>query len=227
MASAPRYEAAVFQDKDAFQKLVNDPAAPLVNRAIAGAYPMGSTFKAVTATAAMEEGVLTPETPLTCEGILHEGSSHPRHCLSRYGHGTITLRTAVQKSCNIFFWKTAELLGRTDRGLDSRLALDRLRPDSTVTRDRRLAEAFSHKPTIVSVEDDGRIRHNGTAPGHLYRVAEELLPGDLQPHPRTTMAPGQEWLTTRELALEWLGPVEIGERERLTGDHIARLRRRL
>ncbi len=106
----------------------------------------------------------------------------------------------------------------------SPLALDHLRSGSTVTRDRRLAEAFSHKPTLLVVDDDGCIRHDGTAPGRLYRLAEQLLPGDLQPHPHTVMAPGVEWLTTRELALELLGPVEIGEGELFTADDVARLR---
>lgn len=51
---------------------------------------------------------------------------------------------------------------------------------STITQNRLLAEVFSHKPAIISVEDDGRIRHNGILNGYLYQV--ELKPEEcLQP----------------------------------------------
>jgi hypothetical protein len=87
--------------------------------------------------------------------------------------------------------------------------LDSLRVGSTITQDRHLAEVFSHKPTLVSAEDDGSIRHNGIAPGYLYLVAESLQPSDVIPHPRTTMPPGWEWLTTRELPVVQLGSAPI------------------
>jgi hypothetical protein len=87
--------------------------------------------------------------------------------------------------------------------------LDNLRVGSTITQDRHLAEIFSHKPTLVSAEDDGSIRHNGIAPGYLYLVAETMLPGDVIPHPRTTMPAGWEWLTTRELPVVQLGYAPI------------------
>jgi hypothetical protein len=101
--------------------------------------------------------------------------------------------------------------------------LKTLLPGSTVTRDRHLAEVFSHKPTIVSISDDGTIQHNGTMPGLLYRIAEEIRPGDVYPHPNSSMEAGKEWLTSRELRLALIGPVEIVEEERLTEDEIAKL----
>ena len=84
----------------------------------------------------------------------------------------------------------------------SPLELVVLQAGSTITQDRALACAFSHKPTLLCIEDDGTIRHNGTQPGILYRIAEELGEGDICPHPRTTMAPGLEWLTRRDLVVE-------------------------
>lgn len=108
----------------------------------------------------------------------------------------------------------------------SPLDLGVLAVGSTITRDRHLAEVFSHKPAIVSIEDDGTIKHNGTAPGLLYRVGEEVQPGDVYPHPRSSMEAGKEWLTRRELRLALIGPVEIVDAERLTADEIERLRRR-
>jgi hypothetical protein len=102
--------------------------------------------------------------------------------------------------------------------------LTMLRAGSTITPDRHLATVFSHKPSIVSIEDDGAIRHSGTATGYLYVVDEEVGPGDVRPHPRSSMAAGLEWLTTRELALRLVGPTAIVDGERLTEEEVARLR---
>jgi hypothetical protein len=84
-----------------------------------------------------------------------------------------------------------------------------LRTGSTITQIRHLAEVFSHKPTIVSVDDDGSIRHNGKEAGYLYLVTEPLQPSNIVAHPCSAMQPGWEWLTTRELPVELLGSVQI------------------
>jgi len=98
----------------------------------------------------------------------------------------------------------------------SPLQLTTLRAGSTITRNRDVARVFSHKPPIVSMGDDGAIRHTGTTPGYLYRIDEPLGPDDVTPHPRTTMQPGLEWLTRRELRLSLIGPTEVREEEVLT-----------
>ena len=108
----------------------------------------------------------------------------------------------------------------------SPLQLTVLLQGSTVTQDRRLAEVFSHKPTIVCIKDDGMIQHNGALPGFLYRIVEEVRPEDVHPHPRTTMEPGKEWLTTHDLALALVGSVDIGDKERLTEKEVELLRQR-
>jgi len=105
--------------------------------------------------------------------------------------------------------------------------LSTIREGSTITQKRELARIFSHRPTVVSVSDDGQIKHNGTMPGYLYAVADEIRPGDLVPHPGTTMAPGDEWLTTRELRLRLLGPTEPAPEEQLTDRECASLASRL
>jgi hypothetical protein len=97
----------------------------------------------------------------------------------------------------------------------SPLKLTSLRAGSTITQDRRLAEIFSHKPRLVSVEDDGMIRHNGTETGYLYLVSEPLQLGDVVHHPHSTMPDGWEWVTTRELPVIELGFVPILPEERL------------
>ena len=75
-----------------------------------------------------------------------------------------------------------------------------LRAGSTVTQWRALAEAFSHRPSALSYEEDGRISHNGTAKGFLYVIDEPVTVGeDVCPHPRTAMDPNAEFLTRRPL----------------------------
>ena len=78
-----------------------------------------------------------------------------------------------------------------------------LRAGSTITQNEGLALAFSHKPTLLSIDDYDWITHNGTEPGHLYEIDEPIVPGeDIYLHPRTTMSPGLEWLTVRELRVK-------------------------
>ena len=79
---------------------------------------------------------------------------------------------------------------------------DILREGSTITQWRQLAEAFSHKPTQLSYDDNGLIFHNGTEPGYLYIIDEPIQIGkDIIPHPRTTMDTNAEFITLRPLKL--------------------------
>ncbi len=105
----------------------------------------------------------------------------------------------------------------------SPLQLTILRQGSTITQKRELARVFSHKPTVVSIADDGQVKHNGTRPGFLFIIAEDIQPDDVVPHPRTTMEIGDEWLTTREMALQLIGSTEIDASEQFTEDELAAL----
>ena len=126
LATAPRFDVRSFQAD--FPDLARNPARPLVNRAISGLYPMGSTFKAIGATAALHEGVITPRTFLTCDGILNPEFPNRFRChIYPSGHGSVALRTAIQKSCNVFFFHVAELLSRGEGGrLDLKAGAARL-----------------------------------------------------------------------------------------------------
>jgi hypothetical protein len=106
----------------------------------------------------------------------------------------------------------------------SPLPLTTLRAGSTVTRWRDLARIFSHKPATVSISDQRTIVHNGTVPGYLYEISEPVGPNDVRQHPRTTMASGDEWLTTRDLALRLIGTTRVRHEEHLTAEAVARLR---
>lgn len=91
----------------------------------------------------------------------------------------------------------------------SNARFDKLREGSTVTQWRELAEAFSHKPTLLGIEDDGSIWHNGAEKGWLYMIDEPVEIGrDVYPHPRTTMDENVEWLTRKALKVRLIGEVK-------------------
>jgi hypothetical protein len=91
-----------------------------------------------------------------------------------------------------------------------------LRAGSTITLDRRLAEVFSHRPTRVSRNDEGTIRHNGAQAGWVHVVDEAVTAEDAYPHPQTVFGPGDEWITRRDLCLRLIGPVTIASEELLS-----------
>lgn len=94
---------------------------------------------------------------------------------------------------------------------------------STITQKLALARIFSHKPSIVAMEDDGSIRHNGILGGYLYNIDEAVQAGDVELHPQTSMAPGDEWLTTRELHLRLLSTTEPLPAEFLSDEEVEAL----
>ncbi|MBE3069204.1 MAG: hypothetical protein IMZ66_03105, partial [Planctomycetes bacterium] len=126
LASAPRYDVREFSAD--FPDLAASTGRPLVHRAISGLYPMGSTFKAVTATAALHTGTITPRSFLECNGILDPDHPTRFRChVYPAGHGAIPLRVGVQKSCNVFFYHLGEMIGRDRSGkIDLRLGSARL-----------------------------------------------------------------------------------------------------
>jgi penicillin-binding protein 2 len=105
MASAPAYDANAFApyiSTGLWRSLNTDPHLPLFNRALQGGYAPGSTFKPVTAIAALIHGAVEPETLHTCTGVFELGTMR-LHCWNTYGHGAIALRKAIEQSCNSYF----------------------------------------------------------------------------------------------------------------------------
>lgn len=86
---------------------------------------------------------------------------------------------------------------------------------SAITRNRRLAEAFSHKPSILSVSKNGHIRHNGTKLGFLYVVDEPVGSEDAEVHPGIVRSDPWEWTTKRGLKLKLLGATTLTRGERI------------
>ena len=88
--------------------------------------------------------------------------------------------------------------------------IDVLYTGSTITQWRELAEAFSHKPSMLEIGDDGRICHNGEAYGYLYQIDESICVGiEVYPHPRTTMDLNMEFLTAKPLKVKLIQEIDI------------------
>jgi len=64
-------------------------------------------------------------------------------------------------------------------------------------------------PSIVSVSDDGKVKHNGRLKGRVYRVADRVTNNDIYEHPKSTMGTGWEYITKKEFRLEFLYEYDI------------------
>ncbi|HUI91677.1 MAG TPA: penicillin-binding protein 2 [Chitinivibrionales bacterium] len=103
--------AATLRSKN-WASIALDPALPLNNRAIAGTYPPGSTFKPVTAVAGLMSKTITADShmPVPCRGSFRFGS-RVAHCWDLKGHGSLDLVGAVKQSCDIYFYQLGLRLG--------------------------------------------------------------------------------------------------------------------
>lgn len=115
MASTPAVDASAvgegISDRD-WQELVQTAGDPLFNRAVQGQYPPGSTFKMVTALAALEAGKIGLRDRVTCNGV-YRLSNHRYRCWNRRGHGPMDLHKALRQSCDVYFYEIAHRVGIT------------------------------------------------------------------------------------------------------------------
>ncbi|MBL7077489.1 MAG: penicillin-binding protein 2 [Kiritimatiellae bacterium] len=100
MASAPTYDPSKLHS--GYTRLRKDKSLPLLNRAIEGQYPPGSTFKPLVAIAALENGGITASTTYDCPGYFELGGVRFR-CWRRSGHGSIAMRKSLEQSCNAYY----------------------------------------------------------------------------------------------------------------------------
>lgn len=106
-ANYPTFSQRTFNET--YKTDFEDPLKPHTNRAFQGVYPPGSTFKPMVAIAGLEEGVIRPDTLMTCNHYYTRFQSRTFTCLG--WHGQEDLTKAIQKSCNIYFYETGFLLG--------------------------------------------------------------------------------------------------------------------
>jgi len=154
MTTAPSFDPALFNSgvsQAQWVEWTGNQRAPLINKACAGLYPPGSTFKMVVAMAALEGGVIGPADRIACPGFLDVGDTR-FHCWSKPGHGALDVRNGLKHSCDVFFFELARRTGidriaamanRFGIGVDLDIELPGARPGLMPTRAWRIAQGQS------------------------------------------------------------------------------------
>ena len=111
--SQPDYDLNVlggFTEASAWQAIVGDPKNPLFDRTTQTRYPPGSTYKMISAIAALEDSVATPSTTFYCTGHFKFGNKDFL-CHGGKGHGSVDMTRAIQVSCNSYFYNLVRRIG--------------------------------------------------------------------------------------------------------------------
>jgi penicillin-binding protein 2 len=113
MCSSPSFDPNQFTRRiaaETWEELLSNPGHPLNNKAAGGQYPPGSTFKMITALAAMEAGTINKHSSVNCPGHYDYGGNR-FHCWKKDGHGKVDVRKALSESCDVYFYKIATEIG--------------------------------------------------------------------------------------------------------------------
>ena len=113
IVSNPTFDSNKFVhgiSKKDWANLLNNTKKPLINKAMAGLYPPGSTIKPIVALSALENEIINTNLVVQCKGSV-DRYGQKYHCWKKKGHGYMTLRSAIKQSCDIFFYETARRLG--------------------------------------------------------------------------------------------------------------------
>ena len=113
LASSPSFDQNIFVDgmsHEQWDALVSNPLRPLENKVIHGEYPPASTFKIITAIAALEEGVIDKDTTFYCPGYYKYGNRVYR-CWRAAGHDSVNVIKALAESCDVYFYQVGQKLG--------------------------------------------------------------------------------------------------------------------
>jgi len=117
LASWPDFDPNLFspprdgrEREEKLRALLNDPRKPLLNRAIAAQYPLGSVMKTLIAAVALEKGVVSTSDIFECPGYIVEGGQK-FHCDDSRAHGTVNLLQGIRRSCNVAFMQIGARVG--------------------------------------------------------------------------------------------------------------------
>jgi len=199
MVSLPSFNPGLFPEGIShadWNLLLNAPDAPLVNKAIAGQYSPGSTFKMMVALAALESDLIKPNTSFNCAGVMELGKGK-FHCWHRGGHGRVNMSSAIIQSCDIYFYEVARRIGieriatmARKFGLGSKIGIDLpgeqpgLIPDKDWKR-RRYDRPWQIGESLVTGIGQGYVL---ATPLQLAAMTAQLVNGGRFVHPRLTTA---------------------------------------
>ncbi len=195
--SVPSFDSNILAqglNNEEWKALTGNMKKPLSNKAVSGLYSPGSTFKMIVALAGLEAGVIKPDTRSFCAGKMFLGN-HAFHCWKKVGHGYINVVEALQHSCDIFFYETAQKLGiekiaemarrfglgsKIDIGLDNEKA--GLIPDKE-WKLKRFGEPWQQGESLISGIGQGYIL---TTPLQLATMTARLVNGGYEVKPTFT-----------------------------------------
>ena len=113
LVSSPSYDPNTFVhgvDRDYWNSLISNDRKPLTNKALSGLYPPGSTVKTLVALSALENKIVSPLKSVKCTGKI-EMYGEKFHCWKKKGHGVVNMRSAIKRSCDVYFYEIARRLG--------------------------------------------------------------------------------------------------------------------
>ena len=187
LVSYPSYDNNKFAntvDSDYYAKISTSSASALMNRATQQKAAPGSTFKMVTATTALEEGIIDPYKTVH-DGVVYDKINKPwPKCWSNYSHGNLNVTQAIQHSCNYFFYEMGYRLGNGHGNIvDNEKGLSRLKKYATIygLTDKsgiELAEAsptFSSEDIVRSAIGQG---NNSYTPVQMSRYVTTVANGE-------------------------------------------------
>lgn len=193
-ASAPAFDPNSFThglSVEEWKELNSNEKNPLLNKAVSGLYSPGSTFKMVVGLAALESGLVDRQSRSFCAGKMVLGN-HTFHCWKDIGHGYIDIVQALQHSCDIFFYETAQKLGinkiadmarRFGLGAKTGIGIENeksgLIPD-TEWKLKRFGEPWQQGESIISGIGQGYVL---TTPLQLATMVSRIANGGYEIHP--------------------------------------------
>ena len=178
MVSTPGYNANSFVhgiEKKYWNELISNPLKPLNNKSISGLYPPGSTIKTIVALSALENDIISPNMNVECKGVI-ELYGEKFHCWKKKGHGMMNLKSAIKRSCDVYFYEVARKLG-VDRisdtskkfGLGKKVLKDFIEERSGVVPNTRWKKKFIGKNWYL-----GETLHSGIGQGYFQSTPLQL-----------------------------------------------------
>ena len=113
MVSSPNFNPNSFVhgvDKKEWKTLTENINKPMLNKAVSGLYPPGSTIKILTALSALENDIINPKVLIQCKGYI-DLHGERFHCWKKKGHGVLNMKGAIKRSCDVYFYEVARRLG--------------------------------------------------------------------------------------------------------------------
>ncbi len=197
LCSHPSYDPNQFTmgiSAELWEELLSNQATPLNNKAVAGQYPPGSTFKPVVALAALESGLIARNHSVFCPGHMDLGD-HRFHCWKRGGHGTVDVVGALRHSCDVWFYdvsrrigidRIAEMANRFDMGQLTGLDLPHERPGLIPSIDWKkgaLGKPWAQGETLIAAIGQGYVL---ATPMQLVAMTARLANGGFAVKPHLT-----------------------------------------